>query len=60
MLIASTAPCANSRVVRAVIAAGMPPVSAEAADIFGRVELLYVSVLLYVIGTIIESVSKSN
>ncbi|KJZ72753.1 hypothetical protein HIM_07828 [Hirsutella minnesotensis 3608] len=46
-------------VVRAVIAAGMQPVSAKVADVFGRVELLCVSILLYVLGTVVESVSNS-
>ncbi|KAI0011328.1 major facilitator superfamily domain-containing protein [Xylariaceae sp. FL0662B] len=43
--------------VRAVIAAAAQPTSAKIADIFGRVELVLLSVLFYVIGTIIEAVS---
>ncbi|CAM1503173.1 Fc.00g079490.m01.CDS01 [Cosmosporella sp. VM-42] len=41
--------------VRAVIAAAAQPTSARIADIFGRVELICLSVFFYIIGTIIEA-----
>ncbi|SPN97767.1 probable SIT1 - Transporter of the bacterial siderophore ferrioxamine B [Cephalotrichum gorgonifer] len=50
---------ATVNVVRAVIAAAAQPTSARIADIFGRVELICVSVLFYVIGTIIEASSTN-
>ncbi|KFA55259.1 hypothetical protein S40293_04988 [Stachybotrys chartarum IBT 40293] len=46
-------------VLRAVIAAAAQPTSAKIADVFGRVELLCLSVFFYVLGTIVESVSYS-
>lgn len=50
---------ATVNVVRSVIAAAAQPVSAKIADVFGRVELLCVAVLLYVVGTVVEAVSGS-
>ncbi|KAI1081778.1 major facilitator superfamily domain-containing protein [Whalleya microplaca] len=44
-------------VVRAVIAAAAQPTSAKIADIFGRVELILLSVVFYVVGTIVEATS---
>ena len=41
--------------LRAVIAAAAQPTAAKIADVFGRLELVFVSVLFYVIGTIVES-----
>ena len=46
-------------VVRSVIAAAAQPTSAKIADVFGRVELICVSVFFYIIGTIIESTAQS-
>lgn len=43
--------------LRAVIAAAAQPTAAKIADVFGRVELISLSVFFYVLGTIIESVS---
>lgn len=45
-------------VVRAVIAAAAQPTAAKIADVFGRVELICVSIFFYVIGTIVEAVAK--
>ncbi|ROT43000.1 MFS general substrate transporter [Sodiomyces alkalinus F11] len=44
-------------VLRSVIAAAAQPTSAKIADVFGRVELLCVSVFFYVLGTVVETVS---
>ncbi|KAH7324764.1 major facilitator superfamily domain-containing protein [Stachybotrys elegans] len=46
-------------VLRAVIAAAAQPTSAKIADVFGRVELLCLSVFFYVLGTIIEAVATN-
>lgn len=43
---------ATLNVVRAVIAAAAQPTAAKLADVFGRVEVLIVSVLFYVVGTL--------
>lgn len=43
--------------IRAVIAAAAQPTAARIADVFGRVELILVSILFYVLGTIIEACS---
>ena len=48
---------ATINVVRSVIAAAAQPTSAKIADVFGRVELVCVSVFFYVLGTIIEAVA---
>lgn len=37
-------------VVRAVIAAAAQPTAAKLADVFGRVEVVFVSVAFYVVG----------
>ncbi|CAI6225685.1 unnamed protein product [Periconia digitata] len=44
-------------VVRAVVAAAAQPTAAKIADVFGRIELIIVSVVFYVIGTIVEATS---
>ena len=41
--------------LRAVIAAAAQPTAARIADIFGRVELILVSIAFYVVGTIVEA-----
>ncbi|KAF2867730.1 siderochrome-iron transporter-like protein Sit1 [Massariosphaeria phaeospora] len=46
---------ATINTVRAVVAAAAQPTAAKIADVFGRVELLLVSVFFYVLGTIIEA-----
>ncbi|KAK2732607.1 siderophore iron transporter 1 [Colletotrichum kahawae] len=46
---------ASINVLRSVIAAAAQPTSAKIADVFGRVELICVSVLFYVVGTIVEA-----
>lgn len=49
---------ATITVVRAVIAAAAQPTAAKIADVFGRIELLLVSVVFYVVGTIVETFSN--
>ncbi|OHE95148.1 major facilitator superfamily transporter [Colletotrichum orchidophilum] len=46
---------ATVNVLRSVIAAAAQPTSAKIADVFGRVELICVSVIFYVVGTIVEA-----
>ncbi|GJC78272.1 siderophore iron transporter 1 [Colletotrichum liriopes] len=46
---------ATVNVLRSVIAAAAQPTSAKIADVFGRVELICVSVVFYVVGTIVET-----
>ena len=48
---------ATVNVLRAVIAAATQPTAAKIADVFGRMELVCLSVFFYVIGTIVEAVS---
>ncbi|KAK0624422.1 major facilitator superfamily domain-containing protein [Immersiella caudata] len=50
---------ATVNVARSVIAAAAQPTSGKIADIFGRVELVCLSVFFYVLGTIIETVSTN-
>ncbi|EPS29235.1 Siderophore iron transporter 1 [Penicillium oxalicum] len=50
---------ATVNVLRAVIAAAAQPTAAKIADVFGRVELIVVSILFYVIGTIIEACANN-
>lgn len=45
-------------VLRSVIAAAAQPTAAKIADIFGRVELVIVSIVFYVVGTIIQASSN--
>jgi SIT family siderophore-iron:H+ symporter-like MFS transporter len=42
-----------------VIAAAAQPTAARIADVFGRVELIIVSVFFYTIGTIVEATAKN-
>lgn len=42
-------------VITAFVGAAAQPVYARLSDIFGRLELLIVSILFYLVGTIIES-----
>lgn len=46
-------------VLRSVIAAAVYPPAAKLADVFGRFELIAVSVAFYIIGTVIESTASS-
>lgn len=46
---------ASVNVLRAVIACAAQPTAAKIADVFGRVELIVVSVFFYILGTIIEA-----
>ncbi|KAF2500569.1 MFS general substrate transporter [Lophium mytilinum] len=48
---------ATVTVLRSVIAAAAQPTAAKIADVFGRVELVLVSIVFYVIGTIVEATS---
>jgi SIT family siderophore-iron:H+ symporter-like MFS transporter len=50
---------ATINVVRAVIAAAAQPTSGKIADVFGRVELICVSIFFYVLGTIVEAVATN-
>ncbi|KAK4145595.1 major facilitator superfamily domain-containing protein [Dichotomopilus funicola] len=50
---------ATVNVLRAVIAAAAQPTSAKIADLFGRAELVALSVLFYVVGTIVETTSTN-
>ncbi|KAF2269789.1 siderophore iron transporter 1 [Lojkania enalia] len=45
--------------VRAVVAAAAQPTAAKIADVFGRVELVLISVFFYVLGTIVEAASHN-
>ncbi|CAK7262596.1 ferrioxamine B transporter [Sporothrix epigloea] len=49
---------ASINVLRAVIAAAAQPTAAKIADIFGRVELVLVSIFFYVLGTVIQASSN--
>lgn len=46
-------------VVRAVVAAAVQPAYAKIADYFGRVSVLALSVLFYVVGTILMAASNT-
>ncbi|KAF4306562.1 putative siderochrome-iron transporter sit1 protein [Botryosphaeria dothidea] len=50
---------ASINVVRSVIAAVGQPTASKIADVFGRVELVLVSIFFYVLGTIIEAASTN-
>ncbi|KAM0345592.1 hypothetical protein ACHAPU_006245 [Fusarium lateritium] len=45
--------------LRAVIAAAAQPTAAKIADVFGRVELICISVFFYTIGTVVEAASTN-
>ncbi|RMZ91530.1 hypothetical protein DV736_g1252, partial [Chaetothyriales sp. CBS 134916] len=49
---------ATVNVLRAVIAAAAQPTTAKLADVFGRVELICLSLLFYIVGTIVEATSN--
>lgn len=48
---------ATVNIIRNVIGAATQPTAGKIADVFGRVELILVSIFFYVLGTIVESVS---
>lgn len=50
---------ATINTLRAVIAAAAQPTAAKIADVFGRLELIFVSVVFYVVGTIIEAAASN-
>ncbi|KAG5928852.1 hypothetical protein E4U42_007830 [Claviceps africana] len=50
---------ATVNVLRSAISVGAQPTAAKIADVFGRVELICVSVVFYVVGTVIEAVSDN-
>ncbi|OAA53059.1 VPS9 domain protein [Cordyceps fumosorosea ARSEF 2679] len=45
-------------VLRSVVAAAAQPAAAKAADVFGRAELLLASVVLYVVGTVVDATAR--
>jgi MFS transporter, SIT family, siderophore-iron:H+ symporter len=50
---------ATINVIRSVIAAAAQPTAAKIAAVFGRVELIFISVVFYVVGTIIEATATN-
>ncbi|PGH04451.1 hypothetical protein AJ80_08504 [Polytolypa hystricis UAMH7299] len=50
---------ATVNVLRGVIAAAAQPTIAKIADVFGRVEVIFITVIFYVIGTIVEACSTN-
>ncbi|EFY87657.1 hypothetical protein MAC_06251 [Metarhizium acridum CQMa 102] len=46
-------------VIRSVVSVGAQPTAAKIADVFGRIELICLSIFFYVLGTIIEAASKN-
>lgn len=50
---------ATVNVVRSVIAAAAQPAAARVADVFGRFELVAISMIFYLIGTTVESCATS-
>ncbi|AEO64405.1 uncharacterized protein THITE_2110535 [Thermothielavioides terrestris NRRL 8126] len=55
----STRCWATVNVLRSVIAAAAQPTAGRIADIFGRAELVALSVFFYVLGTVVETVSNN-
>ncbi|KAJ1325374.1 MFS transporter SIT family siderophore-iron:H+ symporter [Microdochium nivale] len=47
-------------VLRAVIAAAAQPTAGKIADVFGRVELVCVSIFFYILGTVVETVATDT
>ncbi|KFY19524.1 hypothetical protein V493_07924 [Pseudogymnoascus sp. VKM F-4281 (FW-2241)] len=50
---------ATITVLRSIIGAAAQPAAAKIADVFGRVELVIIAIVFYVIGTIVEATSNS-
>ncbi|KAF2851593.1 siderochrome-iron transporter-like protein Sit1 [Plenodomus tracheiphilus IPT5] len=48
---------ATINVLRSVIAAAAQPTAAKIADVFGRVEIVLLSIVFYILGTVIEATS---
>ncbi|KAF5125002.1 Siderophore iron transporter 1 [Metarhizium anisopliae] len=46
-------------VIRSVVSVGAQPTAAKIADVFGRIELICLSVFFYVLGTVIEAASHN-
>jgi len=46
-------------IVRTVIAVAAQPTAAKIADVFGRVELVYLSIFFYLLGTVIEAAAHN-
>ncbi|RAL06700.1 putative siderochrome-iron transporter Sit1 [Aspergillus homomorphus CBS 101889] len=46
-------------ILRAVIAAAIQPTAAKIADVFGRPELIVLSIVFYTVGTIVEACSRT-
>ncbi|OGE47335.1 hypothetical protein PENARI_c049G09999 [Penicillium arizonense] len=50
---------ATINVLRAAIAAAAQPTAAKVADVFGRAELIVVSIIFYTVGTVVETCAKN-
>lgn len=48
---------ATISVLRSIIASAAQPTAAKIADVFGRIELLLLSIVFYVVGTIVDATS---
>ncbi|KAH7392045.1 siderochrome-iron transporter-like protein Sit1 [Phaeosphaeria sp. MPI-PUGE-AT-0046c] len=46
---------ATINVLRSVIAAAAQPTAAKIADVFGRVEVVFISIIFYIVGTVVEA-----
>ncbi|KAF2031580.1 siderochrome-iron transporter-like protein Sit1 [Setomelanomma holmii] len=49
---------ATVNVLRSIISAAAQPTAAKIADVFGRVEVVLISIMFYIIGTIVEATSN--
>ncbi|KAH7389870.1 siderochrome-iron transporter-like protein Sit1 [Pyrenochaeta sp. MPI-SDFR-AT-0127] len=49
---------ATVNVLRSVIAAAAQPTAAKIADVFGRVEAVLISIVFYILGTVVEATSN--
>jgi SIT family siderophore-iron:H+ symporter-like MFS transporter len=50
---------ATINVLRAVIACAAQPTAAKIADVFGRTELIVMSIIFYTVGTVVETCAKN-
>lgn len=48
---------ATINVLRSVIAAAAQPAAAKIADVFGRIEIIFISIVFYIVGTVVEATS---
>lgn len=55
----SSAQISTVTVVRSIIAAAAQPVYAKVSDYFGRMSILFICVFFFVLGTIVQAVSKN-